>query len=52
MLRAMGLPYTAAHGTVRFSFSRFNSRQEVDYLLEVLPPIIEKLRNMSPYWKG
>ncbi len=52
VLRAMGLPYTAAHGTVRFSFSRFNTAKEVDYLLRELPPIIEKLRNMSPYWKG
>ncbi len=51
VLRAMGLPYTAAHGTVRFSFSRFNRVEEVDRLLEVLPGIIERLRGMSPYWK-
>ncbi len=50
VLRAMQLPYTAAHGTVRFSFSRFNTRDEVDRLLEVLPDIISSLRRLSPYW--
>ena len=50
VLRAMGLPYTAAHGTIRFSFSRFNCMEEVDFVLETLPPIIAKLREISPYW--
>jgi cysteine desulfurase len=51
VLRAMGLPYTAAHGTVRFSFSRFNTHREIEFILEKLPPIIATLRNISPYWK-
>lgn len=50
VLRAMGLPYTAAHGTIRFSFSRYNTVEEVDFVLEKLPPIIERLRQISPYW--
>ena len=50
VLRAMGLPYTAAHGTIRFSFSRYNTIEEVDTVLEKLPPIIARLREISPYW--
>ncbi len=51
VLRAMGIPYTAAHGAIRFSFSRYNSMEEVDFLMEKLPSAIEKLRKISPYWK-
>lgn len=51
VLRAMGLPYTAAHGTLRFSFSRYNTVEEVDRIIEVLPSVISTLRKMSPYWK-
>ena len=51
VLRAMGIPYTAAHGTIRFSFSRYNTVEEVDFILEKLPPIINMLRKLSPYWK-
>ncbi|MDD3154634.1 MAG: cysteine desulfurase NifS [Victivallaceae bacterium] len=50
VLRAMGLPYTAAHGTIRFSFSKFNTGEEVDRVLEVLPGVISTLRQLSPYW--
>ncbi len=50
VLRAMGVPYTAAHGSIRFSFSRYNRAEEVDKVLEVLPPVIAKLREISPYW--
>lgn len=50
VLRAMGIPYTAAHGTIRFSLSRYNSREDIDRVIEVLPPIIERLRQISPYW--
>ncbi|MDX9820071.1 MAG: cysteine desulfurase NifS [Desulfococcus multivorans] len=52
VLRAMGVPYTAAHGSVRFSLSVYNTRQEIDYVIEKLPPIIERLRQMSPFWKS
>ncbi len=51
VLRAMGVPYTAAHGSIRFSLSRYNTEEEIDYLLEKIPPVIEKLRVMSPFWK-
>ena len=50
VLRAMGLPYTAAHGAIRFSLSRYNTADEVDFVLEKLPPIIARLREISPYW--
>lgn len=52
VLRAMGVPYTAAHGSIRFSLGRFNTEEEVDYVLENLPGIVERLRAISPFWKG
>lgn len=52
VLRAMGVPFTAAHGSIRFSLSVYNTEEEIDYVLEVMPPIIEELRNISPFWKG
>ncbi|MBW1981146.1 MAG: cysteine desulfurase NifS [Deltaproteobacteria bacterium] len=52
VLRAMGVPFTAAHGSIRFSLSIYNSEEEMDYILEVMPPIIEQLRSISPFWKG
>ena len=52
VLRAMGVPFTAAHGSIRFSLSIYNTEDEVDYILEKLPPIIENLRDLSPFWKG
>ena len=51
VLRAMGVPFTAAHGSIRFSLSRHNTMEEVDYVIENLPPVIENLRSISPYWK-
>jgi cysteine desulfurase len=51
VLRAMGVPFTAAHGTIRFSLSIYNTEPEVDLIVEKLPPIIERLRAMSPFWK-
>ncbi len=51
VLRAMGVPFTAAHGSIRFSLSTYNTDKEVDYVVENLPPIIERLRKMSPFWK-
>ena len=51
VLRAMGVPYTAAHGSIRFSLSRYTKEEEIDVVIEKLPPIIERLRGMSPFWK-
>ena len=51
VLRAMGVPFTAAHGSIRFSLSRYNTEDEIDKILEVLPPIIGRLRELSPFWK-
>jgi cysteine desulfurase len=52
VLRAMKVPYTEAHGAVRFSFSRENTAGDVDRVLAAMPPIIEKLRNLSPPRSG
>jgi cysteine desulfurase len=49
VLRAMGVPFTFAHGSIRFSLSRFNTKEDVDYVLETLPPIIKNLRKLSPF---
>lgn len=51
VLRAMGVPFTAAHGSIRFSLSIYNSKEEMDYIIEHLPGIIERLRDISPFWK-
>jgi cysteine desulfurase len=51
VLRAMGVPFTAAHGSIRFSLSTYNTAEEIDYVLEHLPPIIARLREISPFWK-
>jgi len=52
VMRAMDIPYTAAHGTIRFSFSRYNKMSEVDEVLKVMPGIVATLRKLSPYWSG
>lgn len=52
VLRAMNIPYTAAHGAIRFSLSRDNTSAEVDRVLEAMPPIIARLRALSPFWAG
>ena len=49
VIRAMGVPFIAVHGSVRFSLSRYNTMEEVDYVLEKLPPIIRELRALSPF---
>ena len=51
VLRAMGVPFTAAHGSIRFSLSIYNTEEEIDFIIEKLPPIIERLRELSPFWK-
>jgi cysteine desulfurase len=50
VLKAMKVPFTAAHGSIRFSFSRYNSEDDVDHILEVFPRIVANLRRISPYW--
>ncbi len=52
VLRAMGIPYSSAHGTIRFSLSRYNTVEELDFVVEKLPPIIARLREISPFWNG
>ena len=52
VLRAMGVPFTAAHGSIRFSLSIYNNEEEVDFVLAKMPEIIASLRKMSPFWKG
>jgi len=50
VMRAMGIPYTAAHGTIRFSLSRYTTEAEVDRVIQVVPEIVAQLRKLSPYW--
>lgn len=50
VMKAMGIPYTAAHGTVRFSLSRYNTPEEIERVIEAVPPIVAQLRKLSPYW--
>lgn len=52
VLRAMGVPFTAAHGSIRFSLSIYNTEEEIDFVLEKMPQIIDDLRQMSPFWPG
>lgn len=49
VLRAMGLDYKALHGTIRFSLSRYTTDKDIDTVLEVMPPIIKNLRDLSPF---
>ena len=51
VLRAMGVPFTAAHGSIRFSLSVYNTEDEIDFVLDKMGPIIENLRAMSPFWQ-
>ncbi len=50
VLRAMGVPFTAAHGSIRYSLSIYNTEAEIDFIIDKMPPIIERLRGMSPFW--
>jgi cysteine desulfurase len=49
VLRAMGVPFTCAHGSIRFSLSRYTTEAEIDTVIRELPPIISRLRQMSPF---
>ena len=50
VLKAMHVPFTAIHGSVRFSFSRYNTTEEVEQLIELFPQVVARLRRISPYW--
>jgi cysteine desulfurase len=49
VIRAMGVPHTAAHGSTRFSLSRYTTEEQIDYVIEQMPPIVERLRKLSPF---
>jgi cysteine desulfurase len=49
VLRAMGIPHSAAHGSIRFSLSRYTTEKEIDYTLGQMPRIIDRLREISPF---
>jgi cysteine desulfurase len=46
----MKVPISAINGSVRFSFSRYNTEQEVDRIIEVFPQVVADIRRMSPFW--
>ena len=50
VLLALGLPHEVAHGSLRLSLSEYNTEEEVDYIIDVLPGIVSYLREMSPVW--
>lgn len=50
VLRAMGVPFTYAHGSIRFSLSRYTTEEEIDFTIKEVPPIIKQLREISPFW--
>jgi cysteine desulfurase len=49
VLRSMGVPFTAVHGSVRFSLSRYTNEEEVNAVIRLMPPIIKVLRDLSPF---
>ncbi len=49
VLRSMGVPFTYAHGSIRLSLSRYTTEEEIDFVLQEFPPIVQKLRDMSPF---
>ncbi len=51
VLMAMKVPFKSAHGTIRFSLSHFNTKEEMDHIVNTMVPAIETLRAMSPFWK-
>ena len=49
VLRAMGIPFTALHGSIRFSLSRFTKEKDIDFVIEKMPVIMDKLTKISPF---
>ncbi len=52
VMRAMGVPFTSAHGSIRFSLSRYNKEDEIDFVIEQMPAIVDRLRELSPFVEG
>ncbi|MDP2688473.1 MAG: aminotransferase class V-fold PLP-dependent enzyme, partial [Deltaproteobacteria bacterium] len=52
VLLAMSLSHEMSHGSVRFSLGKSNTVEEIDYLVEIMPPIVERMRSMSPLYAG
>jgi len=52
VLLALGLKHEEAHGSLRISLGKYNKKEDADKLIEILPPIVERLRSMSPFWKN
>jgi cysteine desulfurase len=52
VLLSIGRPHEIAHGSIRFTLGRLTTDEDIDYVLDVFPKIVEKLRNMSPLYKG
>ncbi len=52
VLRALNVPFTAVHGSIRFSFSRYNTDDDIDRIIDVFPEVVASLRRMSPYWES
>ena len=50
VLLAMGLPHSIAHGSLRLSINELNTKEDIDYIINNLPSIVENLRKMSPVW--
>jgi cysteine desulfurase len=50
VLRAMGVPFTSAHGSIRFSLSRYTTAADIEHVLSVMPGVVERLLEISPYW--
>ncbi len=51
VLMAMKVPFESAHGTIRFSLSIYNTQDDIDHIVQSMPPIIKRLRDISPFWK-
>lgn len=52
VLMALGMPHVLAHGSLRLSLNEYNTDEDVDYILEVLPKVVKTIRDMSPLWEG
>ena len=51
VLLALGLPHEKAHGSIRFTFGEMNTEEQVDFVLEKMPQIVDRMRQMSPLYE-